>query len=97
MFYCLTGQSLYKGETTLNQVMRAAVGPATGQFKQVSNLPPEAAQVLAKALSTDPARRYQNATEFANDLEPFIHGAKGALAQLMQLLFAEEAKNQVVR
>ena len=27
MFYCLTGRALYSGDTTINQLMRAAVGP----------------------------------------------------------------------
>jgi serine/threonine protein kinase len=35
MFYCLTSQYLYRGETTLNRLLRAAVGPATSQFDQI--------------------------------------------------------------
>jgi hypothetical protein len=92
MFYCLTGTALYKGETTLNQLMRAAVGPATTQFKQIESLPREAALVLSKALMLDPARRYQNAAEFARDLVPFIGGVKNELAGMMERLFADESR-----
>jgi hypothetical protein len=89
MFCCLTGQALYKGETTLNQLVRAAVGPATQQFQAIETLPPQSVHILSKALMLDPNLRYQTAAEFARELAPLIPGMKGELARLMAELFPE--------
>jgi serine/threonine protein kinase len=89
MFCCLTGQALYKGETTLNQLVRAAVGPHTAQFQQIETLPAQAVSVLSKALMLDPAHRYQSASDFARDLAPLVPGMKAEVARLMEQLFPE--------
>ena len=68
MYYCLSGQLLYRGETTVNRLLRAAVGPATSQFGQIDQLPGPAVKVLNRALAVDPDKRYQSAAEFARDL-----------------------------
>jgi hypothetical protein len=86
LFYCLTGQLLYRGETTLNRLLRAAVGPATSQFVQVEKLPLPAAQVLRRALALDPTKRYATATEFQRDLKANV-GTRNELAALMDALF----------
>jgi serine/threonine protein kinase len=39
MFFCLTGRTLYSGDSTINQLMRAAVGPVTEQFEQLRDSP----------------------------------------------------------
>jgi hypothetical protein len=92
MFFCLTGRTLYSGDTTINQLMRAAVGPVTEQFEQLRDLPPEAGAILNKALALDPARRYQGAAEFARALRPLATSGKTDLAQLMQAFYADEMK-----
>jgi serine/threonine-protein kinase len=86
LYYCLTGQLLYHGETTLNRLLRAAVGPATSQFSQIERLPLPAAQILRRALALDPAKRYASAAEFKRDIEPHI-GNRPQLAALMETLF----------
>jgi tRNA A-37 threonylcarbamoyl transferase component Bud32 len=90
MFCCLTGQALYKGETTLNQLVRAAVGPATSQFQQIETLPAELVPVLSKALMLEPSQRYQSAAEFARELAPLVPGMKIELARLMEQLFPDQ-------
>ncbi|HXU82883.1 MAG TPA: serine/threonine-protein kinase [Polyangia bacterium] len=89
MFCCLTGQALYKGETTLNQLVRAAVGPATQQFQAIETLPPQSVHILSKALMLDPNLRYQTAGDFARELAPLIPGMKAEVARLMAELFPE--------
>jgi eukaryotic-like serine/threonine-protein kinase len=86
LFFCLTGEFLYRGETTLNRLLRAAVGPATAQFGQIEQLPLPAANILRRALAIDPASRYPSAVEFARDLTD-IMSTRPALAQLMDVLF----------
>jgi hypothetical protein len=86
LFYCLTGQLLYRGETTMNRLLRAAVGPATSQFSQIEKLPLPAAQVLRRALALDPDKRYPNATEFQRGVKPHA-ASRPELAELMDALF----------
>jgi len=57
LFYCLTAQLLYPGENTLNRLLRAALGPAAPQFRQIEKLPLPAAQVLGRALAPDTSKR----------------------------------------
>ena len=86
LFYCLTGDLIYRGETTLNRLLRAAVGPATSQFGHIDQLPLPAAKVLRRALAIDPTKRYANAVEFARDLVANM-GDRSKLAQMMDVLF----------
>jgi len=86
LFFCLTNQFLYRGETTLNRLLRAAVGPATSQFDQIDQLPLPAAKVLRRALALDPDVRYGSAAEFARDLTPHI-ASRTDLTHVMDLLF----------
>ena len=92
MFYCLTGRPLYSGESTVNQLMRAAVGPVTEQFRQLQELPPEAGAILDRALALDPAARFQSAAEFAAALRGLVGGGRTELAKLMATFYAEEMK-----
>jgi eukaryotic-like serine/threonine-protein kinase len=92
MFYCLTGRLLYSGESTFNQLIRAAVGPVTEQFRQIQDLPPEAGAILDRALAQDPARRFQTAAEFARAIRPLVGGGEADLVQMMATYYAEEMK-----
>ena len=92
MFYCLTGRTLYSGETTINQLVRAAVGPVTEQFRRLADLPAEAGPILNKALALDPAQRFQTASEFAQALSVLTIASKADLARLMRSYYAEEMK-----
>ena len=92
MFYCLTGRPLYSGESTVNQLMRAAVGPVTEQFRLLQELPPEAGAILDRALALDPAARFQSAAEFAAALRGLVGGGRTELARLMATFYAEEMK-----
>jgi serine/threonine-protein kinase len=94
MYYLLTNQPFYGGDSTLNQLMRAAVGPATVQIQQIEQLPPVAAKILVRALATDPANRYQSAAEFARDLVPHATGAKARVTELMTRLFPEDTRRR---
>jgi hypothetical protein len=86
LYYCLTAQSLYRGETTLNRLLRAAVGPATSQFGKIEQLPLPAARVLRRAVALEPGQRYGEAAELARELAPQMAG-RGEMAQLMDRLF----------
>jgi serine/threonine protein kinase len=89
LYYCLTAQFLYQDETMFNRLVRAAIGPASGEFSQLGGLPPIAADVLKKALSLDVTKRYQTARDFARDLAGHFTAGRSELADLMDTLFPE--------
>src|SRR6185436_8497667 len=68
LYYCLTGEPLYRGDSGFNQLLRAAVGPATAQFGQIGMLEPAAAEVLRQALAVDPRQRYSTVAAFTADV-----------------------------
>jgi hypothetical protein len=72
MFYCLTGEILYHGETTYELLVKAATGPGPGELARIAALPAPCADVVRKALETDPTKRYQTATEFADAVAPLV-------------------------
>jgi eukaryotic-like serine/threonine-protein kinase len=93
MYYALTNEQLYPGESTFDQLMKAATGPKTEHLRLLASLPPVSTSVLARALVVDPAGRFQSATEFAAAIAPHISGAKAEAAVLMQQLFGDEFRH----
>jgi len=94
IFYCLTGEVLYRGNTTYELLVRAATGPDVGEQARIAALPAPCAEIVAKALQVDPATRYQTAGEFATALLPHITGAAAQVSRLMHELFDEELKEE---
>jgi serine/threonine protein kinase len=86
LHYCLTGHLLYDGETTMNRLLRAAVGPATAQFGQIDRLALPAAKVLRRALALEATSRYQSAGDFARELSAEMCD-RNELGALMDQLF----------
>ena len=56
IFYCLTGEVLYRGNTTYELLVRAATGPDVGEQARIAALPAPCAEIVAKALQVDPGR-----------------------------------------
>ena len=54
MYYALTNEQLYPGESTFDQLMKAATGPRTEHLRLLADLPPVSTSVLARALAVDP-------------------------------------------
>jgi serine/threonine-protein kinase len=86
LYYCLTGQMLYEGQTMVNRLMRAAVGPVTAQFSQIGEMAPAVAEILRRALAQVPANRYASAEEFKRAL--VVHaGTRRDMVALMDEIF----------
>jgi serine/threonine-protein kinase len=94
MYFCFTNQLLYTGDNDLDILYRAACGPTAEDLERILQLPPPAADILQKALSVDPADRYQTAEEFAAALAPHATGMKPEAASLMELLFGDELRTE---
>jgi len=95
LYWCLSGQPLYAGEAGINQLLRAAVGPATAQHLNIDGFGPDIAPLLARALAPDPAQRFSSAAELARALKPLAGTTtRSDIAHLMRSLFAEEMQRE---
>jgi len=94
LYYGLTGEQLYPGHSTFDQLMRAATGPRTEQLKLVAELPQTAVSIVSRALAVDPGLRYQTAAEFGAAVAPYVGGGKAEAAAVIQQLFGEEFKRE---
>jgi hypothetical protein len=94
LYFCLTGRLLYLGDNDLHLLYRAANGVIAEDLLEIRKLPAEIAQVLEKALASDPTDRFQTATEFADALPVQGGSGKRATADLMQQLFGDEIRRE---
>jgi serine/threonine protein kinase len=97
IYYCLTGQVLYRGETTYELLVKAATGPGPEELARIAALPAPCADILSKALQVDPSRRHQTAAEFAAALAPHAAGGAAAAAALMSALFTNDFRAEEAR
>jgi serine/threonine-protein kinase len=97
IFYCLTGELLYQGETTYELLVKAATGPGSSELARIAALPGACADIVRKALEVDPTRRYQNAAEFAAAVAPYASGGAAQAAALMSKVFADDFRAEEAR
>jgi eukaryotic-like serine/threonine-protein kinase len=97
MFYCLTGEILYHGETTYELLVKAATGPGAAELARIAALPAPCADIVLRALQTDPTKRYQSATEFAAAVAPHVTSGAMDAAVLMTKLFADDFRAEEAR
>ena len=77
--------------------MKAATGPGPEELARIAALPAPCAAIVGKALEVDPARRYQNAAEFAAALAPHLKAGAADAAALMSTLFGEDFRAEEAR
>jgi hypothetical protein len=97
MFYCLTGEILYHGETTYELLVKAATGPGAPELARIAALPAPCADIVLRALQVDPTKRYQSATEFAAAVAPHVTGGALEAGRLMATLFADDFRAEEAR
>jgi eukaryotic-like serine/threonine-protein kinase len=71
-YYLLTGQVPHPGGTALEKMVRHATDPFPRVTNFRSDVPDEIIEILEKMTAKDPAKRFQNGSELANALAPFI-------------------------
>jgi hypothetical protein len=74
IFYCLTGDVLYHGNTTYELLVKAATGPGPEELARIAALPAPCAELVGRALQVDPAGRYATAAEFGAAVAPHVTG-----------------------
>jgi hypothetical protein len=92
LYYCLSDELLYRGDNDLDVLYKAAQGPTEEDQSRIMQLPEPAAAILGKALSIDPAQRFQTASEFADVLAAHASGGRADAVRVMQLLFGDELR-----
>ncbi len=97
IYYCLTGEVLYRGATTYELLVKAATGPGPEELARIAALPAPCAGIVAKALEVDPDRRYRTAAEFAAALAPHTAGGAAAAAATVATLFADDFRAEEAR
>jgi len=97
MYYCLTGEVLYEGNTTYELLFKAAAGPGADELPRLQRLPPATAAIIGRALAVNPAQRYGSAAEFVAALAPLVRTGGKELADLVQRLFAEDFRDEEKR
>ena len=97
MYYCLTGDVLYQGNTTYELLVKAATGPGPEEFDKLRALPDPCGELLHRALQANPADRFQTAREFGEAVAPGTAGGEAQLLALMQHLFSEDFNAEEAR
>jgi serine/threonine protein kinase len=97
IFYCLTGDVLYKGSTTYELLVKAATGPGADELARIDALPAPCGPIVRKALEIDPSKRYQTAAEFGAALAADAAGGAAEAGALMSTLFAEDFRAEEAR
>ena len=97
VYYALSGDSFYSADTAYNLLLKAAQGPGPKELASLSSLPPQARNVLGRALQVNPNDRFQTAVEFMTALAPFLAGGHDGMARSMERLFAAEFKSEEAR
>jgi len=94
LYYCLSGELLYRGHNDLEVLHRAAGGLLRDDFVRIRDLPDPAPQILERALALDPSERFQSAAEFADELAIHMGGGRASVANLMRELFSRDLSDQ---
>jgi serine/threonine protein kinase len=76
LFHVLTGQPPFDGDTAKDVVLARLKGPAPGLQSLRPSLQTETADVIARALEADPARRYPTYKSLLADLEEALRVAR---------------------
>jgi serine/threonine protein kinase len=97
IYFALTGEAFYEGDTAYSLLVKAAHGPGEAERARLAKLPKEARAILERALALDPAHRFQGAAEFAAALSPYIAGQQAALGRMMERLFGQELHEEQTR
>jgi len=97
MYYCLTGDVLYQGNTTYELLVKAATGPGPEELDKLRALPDACGAIMLRALQANPADRFQTAREFGEAVAAGTAGGAAELLALMQHLFTEDFNAEEAR
>jgi hypothetical protein len=97
LYYCLSGEALYRGNTSYELLLKAATGPTADDLGRLRALPEPAGTIIERALQVDVAARYQSAAEFLAAIAPHVGRGAIAMTEIMNRHFAEELRREEAR
>ena len=74
LYYALGGSLPYDGDSIAELILKVAEAKPESLAKRNPKIPKKLADVVMRAMSKDPNRRYQTVAEFARALDPFSGG-----------------------
>jgi serine/threonine protein kinase len=94
LYTCLAGEVLYAGNSSYELLLKAATGPGPDEVQRLRRMPSPLAALLEKALTPDPAARFQTASEFLAAVTPHVGRGEAELAELITQLFADDFRQE---
>jgi serine/threonine-protein kinase len=92
-----TGERLYRGDTLLDLLNRAAAGPGADERARIARLPAPLRTLVDCVLAADPDERFQSAREFRAALAPHRGPGKAELIQALARSFGDEIRREQER
>jgi len=97
MHFCATGNTLYRGESSYELLLKAAAGPAGIDWQGVDALPAPLPAILHVALQPDPSARFPSAAVFADALAHYPQASSQEASVYVQSLVGEDLANEESR
>jgi tetratricopeptide (TPR) repeat protein len=96
-YQMLTGVVPFKADTMLASMLLRTQGPPTPPMELEPSVPESVNGIVMKTLATDPAARYQTATDLGNDLRDWQEGvlAKQIVTPPMRLVAESDTKKWI--
>jgi serine/threonine-protein kinase len=91
-YFAATGDRLYRGETLLDLLNRAAVGPGVEELERVASLPAPLPEILDWALAVDPTERFQTAAQFRAAIATHLEGGRAEVEEAMKGAFLDDLR-----
>lgn len=93
-YHLLTGEQLYPGESTSEVFYKATTGPTSEHLSRIRGIRAPLGNILETALALDPNARFADGATFAEQLAPYVAGARAELATLMNAFFGAEIRRK---
>ena len=96
LYEMLTGECAWSATTLQEVCMKVAVDPAPRVRDRVSDIPEAIDPLIARAMSKDPAQRFQSVAEFAASLVPWGGRAAPRLLEQIERLSGKQRSSAAV-
>ena len=97
LFCMATGETLYRGTTNYDLLLRSGEGLGTAEWERVQALPTQLRALLERALRSDPAERFQSAEDFMRAIPSGTVASADQLKQLVTQLFGADFEREKQR
>ena len=97
LYFCASGSTLYRGESSYEMLLKAASGPAGIDWQSIDTLPAPMPAILHVALQPDPSARFASAAVFAEALAAYPQASSQEASVYVQSLVGEDLTDEELR